>query len=943
MGAVTGFAPRRARAAAGALAFALVLVIGLTSELVWLMPRATAIGATPGYPSITGPASAQGLTSSAITIGSYTLADAVAGGTGCGITRVQAVIATDLGTITAAAPTGGTISGSGSSTVTLVGSLANVQASLNAATVTSGSAGTATITTTLRPANNFTIGSIDYLFDPSAGHYYSKFDNTTDASWSSMRTSVAAQAFCGAGGYLAIITSAAENTSIQNLVNSGTDTVFLGGVRSNDASDPAGNPAASVGVDATQLWYWDAGTNAPSSEQKARLTYGDPGASYNYTTGYYGSPWQGAQPRGNAPYLADWYTSSVFGWDDKPSGQDLRYSLAEYGNNTSFSIPTATSTVTIRTPPTVTTTALTNGQTGVAYSQTLGASGGTGTYTTWAISAGSLPAGLALTAGTGVISGTPTAGGGTFSVRVTDSVGNVSAAQSLTITIPPVVTTSTLTTGTVAVAYSRSLAASGGSGVYSTWAVSTGSLPAGLSLNAASGLVSGTPTAGGTIFSVTVTDSLGATSAAQQVRLVINPFPLVTTTSLPDGTAGTSYGQTLAATAGTGTYSSWAIASGSLPAGLALCTAVNTPTTGCTVGQISGTPSASGTSTFTVTVTDSGAVTSASASLTITVAAGGGGGGGGGSGGSGSSGSGSSDSPSTPSPSSSSAATPTVPGYTLDAVVTPITQSLPSGGGTVLVNSQPVPATFTSSAPQRMVSVAGTDWSLTLQCVRSNSRPTPLGPNGSLEVVQGQSLRASGNGFATGTVARVFIFQSSRLASQSGESFVIDLGSVPIDSSGNFLGTLPIPATLPPGRYVAQVNGFAADLSVRSTSLPLIVRAASAKTRRLSLTIQFDPLSSALDEPAMKSLRRLARRIPASARKVAVQSVGYVQPTNRRDNDEQLSTARARQVAQAMKAAGVKGRMYVAGRGRSTLEGERGRRVVLTVSYRAAGEAPGRP
>ncbi|MCX6413618.1 MAG: putative Ig domain-containing protein [Actinobacteria bacterium] len=918
MGAVTGFAPRRARAAAGALAFALVLVIGLTSELVWLMPRATAIGATPGYPSITGPASAQGLTSSAITIGSYTLADAVAGGSGCGITRVQAVIATDLGTITAAAPTGGTISGSGSATVTLVGSLANVQASLNAATVTSGSAGTATITTTLRPANNFTIGSIDYLFDPSAGHYYSKFDNTTAASWSSMRTSVAAQAFCGAGGYLAIITSAAENTSIQNLVNSGTDTVFLGGVRSNDASDPAGNPAASVGVDATQLWYWDAGTNAPASEQKARLTYGDPGASYNYTTGYYGSPWQGAQPRGNAPYLADWYTSSVFGWDDKPTGQDLRYALA------------------------VTTTALTNGQTGVAYSRTLAASGGTGTYTTWAISTGSLPAGLALNAGTGVISGTPTAGGATFSVTVTDSVGNVSAAQSLTITIPPVVTTSTLATGTVAVAYSRSLAASGGTGVYSTWAISTGSLPAGLSLNAASGLVSGTPTAGGTIFTVTVTDSLGATSAAQQVRLVINPFPLVTTTSLPDGTAGTSYGQTLAATAGTGTYSSWAIASGSLPAGLALCTALNTPTTGCTVGQISGTPSASGTSTFTVTVTDSGAVTSASASLTITVAAGGGGGGGG-SGGSGSSGSGSSDSPSTPSPSSSSAATPTTPAYTLDAVVTPITQSLPSGGGTVLVNSLPVPATFTSSAPQRMVSVVGTDWSLTLQCVRSNSRPTPLGPNGSLEVVQGQSLRASGNGFATGTVARVFIFQSSRLASQSGESFVIDLGSVPIDSSGNFLGTLPIPATLPPGRYVAQVNGFAADLSVRSTSLPLIVRAASAKTRRLSLTIQFDPLSSALDEPAMKSLRRLARRIPASARKVAVQSVGYVQPTNRRDNDEQLSTARARQVAQAMKAAGVKGRMYVAGRGRSTLEGERGRRVVLTVSYRAAGEAPGRP
>ena len=136
-------------------------------------------------------------------------------------------------------------------------------------------------------------------------------------------------------------------------------------------------------------------------------------------------------------------------------------------------------------------------------------------------SSGALPAGLSLsTAGT--ISGTPTtAETASFTVQVTSASLSGTASLSITITSAPTVTTSSLPGGTVGVAYSQTLAATGGDGSYS-WTISSGVLPAGLSLSAA-GTISGTPTAAGAAtFTVQVTSaglsgtaSLTITVAAQ--------------------------------------------------------------------------------------------------------------------------------------------------------------------------------------------------------------------------------------------------------------------------------------------------------------------------------------------------------------------------------------------------------------------------------------------
>src|ERR1022692_4566133 len=164
----------------------------------------------------------------------------------------------------------------------------------------------------------------------------------------------------------------------------------------------------------------------------------------------------------------------------------------------------------ITTPPT-----LPSGVVGVPYSQTLSATGGIAPYI-WFLSGGALPAGLALNNISGTISGT-THNSGTF--QFTASVVDValqSVTEDLTITINPAalgITTSSRPAGTVGVAYSQALGASGGSPPYS-WAVASGALPAGLSL-AAGGTISGTPGAAGTSsFTVRVTDSTSASSTA---------------------------------------------------------------------------------------------------------------------------------------------------------------------------------------------------------------------------------------------------------------------------------------------------------------------------------------------------------------------------------------------------------------------------------------------
>ncbi len=220
--------------------------------------------------------------------------------------------------------------------------------------------------------------------------------------------------------------------------------------------------------------------------------------------------------------------------------------------------------LTVNTTALAATSTLGNGQVGVAYTGQIGATGGTPPYT---FVVTGLPDGLSFANGS--VSGTPTtAGQSTVSVTVTDSA-KATVTQTFPVTIAAgalTVTTTSLPDGTVSVAYSASLTASGGTGKFS-WSVS--GLPDGLSATTA-GAISGAPTKAGS-FSVTatVTDtgvSTAVITASKTFSVTVAVAPLsITSTSLSNPTAGAPYSASVSATGGVPPYTFTAIGTAGRP------------------------------------------------------------------------------------------------------------------------------------------------------------------------------------------------------------------------------------------------------------------------------------------------------------------------------------------------------------------------------------------
>ena len=223
----------------------------------------------------------------------------------------------------------------------------------------------------------------------------------------------------------------------------------------------------------------------------------------------------------------------------------------------------------------------------------------------------SLPAGLSLNTTTGVISGTPTAVTTTASYTITATNTGGSTTKAVTITVNDVApsglsytTPNIYTKGTVITSLSPTV--SGGSVV--SYSVSP-SLPAGLSLNTTTGVISGIPTAVTSTASYTITATNTGGSTTKAVTITVNdvaPSGLSYTTpnTYTKGTAITSLSPTVSG----GSVVSYSV-SPSLPAGLSLNT---------TTGVISGTPTAvTSTASYTITATNTGGSTTKVVTITV--------------------------------------------------------------------------------------------------------------------------------------------------------------------------------------------------------------------------------------------------------------------------------------------------------------------------------------
>ena len=279
-----------------------------------------------------------------------------------------------------------------------------------------------------------------------------------------------------------------------------------------------------------------------------------------------------------------------------------------------YSATSSSATLTVNSLPTITNSPTLAGATlGTAYSVTLGATAGTSPYA-YALASGNLPGGVTLTTN-GVISGTPTnANTFNFSVQVTDSSSTgCSSTSNLTITAScPAITVapSILPTINIGTPYSQTVTASGGTSPY-TYAITSGSLPSGLTMDTNSGVVSGTysGSSGTASFTVTATDAYGcAGSTAYSPAMLTCPTITLSPGTLSDATVSSFYTNHISSSGGTGPYT-YTVNIGSLPPGLTLGSS----------GALSGTPTATGSSSFTILATDTATGCTGSQGYTLNV------------------------------------------------------------------------------------------------------------------------------------------------------------------------------------------------------------------------------------------------------------------------------------------------------------------------------------
>jgi hypothetical protein len=221
-----------------------------------------------------------------------------------------------------------------------------------------------------------------------------------------------------------------------------------------------------------------------------------------------------------------------------------------------------------------------------------------GAISSWTIPLGQLPPGLSLQiSNSAVLSGTPTqAGTYSFTIQAQD----YTLPQTATLNVSIVVDTqlalikASLKNGSQNLSYVDSFAAVNGTPPLH-WSIS-GNMPAGLTLNAASGQLAGTPTDfGGFQYSVSVSDSNATveTDSGQGILTIAQQMQIVGV--LPPAYIGQPYDSGFGAVGGYFPYT-WTLTTGSLPPGLSLAPA----------GNLVGTPTQLGSTSFTLQVTDSG-------------------------------------------------------------------------------------------------------------------------------------------------------------------------------------------------------------------------------------------------------------------------------------------------------------------------------------------------
>ncbi len=230
--------------------------------------------------------------------------------------------------------------------------------------------------------------------------------------------------------------------------------------------------------------------------------------------------------------------------EDKTSGSPGGYAATGSANGgwtmQMVALKPSSSALAVSAAPAITSPSSASGTAGSAFSYQIAATNSPTSY-----GATGLPAGLTVSSGTGLISGTPAAAGtSTVTLSATNATGTGTATLTLTFAAPaPVITSAGSASGTAGAAFSYQIAATNSPTSYGA----TG-LPSGLTVNSGTGLISGTPAAAGT--STVTMSAINATGTGRAtLTLTIGAAaPAITSASSANGTVGTAFSYQIDAT-----------------------------------------------------------------------------------------------------------------------------------------------------------------------------------------------------------------------------------------------------------------------------------------------------------------------------------------------------------------------------------------------------------